>query len=237
MQMCFLGNNQSAPMFMQRIRELFWENTPRSDVHRNNDMISSKWTEMKRRVGKFCTTHHRIKGSRRSGASDTDVYEQAVAEYNLENPAWNLHHAWVILKDHPRFGEVPVVNPKRSKKHTTDSPSSGAGSSDARYPIDLNEIEDEGDDDFVEALRPIGRDRAKAAARSRGQSSGQSSGQSTAQSHPDFKNQMEQFLEIKKQQVKARELEFYFSDISHLTGIALEHALRRKEEIAAKYFD
>ena len=172
--------------------------------------------------------------SRPSGASDDDVYQEARREYNTKFPTWNYHEVWMVLKDSPQWAAVPLMTRKSSKKTTTHNPSSGAGSSDARCHVDLNEIDDEDDDEtpIEELARPPGRDRSKAAARARGQTSGKSVYEEKAD---QFSSQMRELLDLKFEAQKTRDLNFYFSNIDHLTGRMLEQALARKEEMVKKY--
>ncbi|KAL8223891.1 hypothetical protein R6Q57_019366 [Mikania cordata] len=220
------GRNQKGPDFWSKVRSHFFQTMGRGE-YRTNDMISSKWRDINRKVKRFNEIYSKKWQTRRSSQRDALIESEAVDQFRQEfNTVFSLK----------RIG-IPTVQPstsKRSKVSSTDSP----GSSDDRVQINLNELDEEEEDDKIEDLtRPIGRDRAKAGrVRARRDSS--------SQPIPDYTKGMENlsqrigdFNKLKRERQRLVELQLLFTNTDHLTGIDREIVEREKEKIRNKYRD
>ncbi|GKC63281.1 zinc finger BED domain-containing protein RICESLEEPER 2-like protein [Tanacetum coccineum] len=108
---------------------------------------------------------------REIGASDEDYYARALVDYEAEiGTTFKLRHCWKILKGSPKWmqSEVPKFAAKfrGGSKRYKSSQSSSFNTEFEKASINLNaNVSDDEEDEVKEIRRPMGRDKAKNAAK------------------------------------------------------------------------
>ncbi|KAL8229073.1 hypothetical protein R6Q57_013973 [Mikania cordata] len=70
--------------------------------YRTNDMISSKWRDINRKVKRFNEIYSQKWQACRSGQSDAMIENEAVDQFRLEfNTAFTLKRSWEIMRKCP----------------------------------------------------------------------------------------------------------------------------------------
>nr|GEW66827.1 hypothetical protein [Tanacetum cinerariifolium] len=198
-----------------------------------------------------------------SGASDEGYYARALVNYEAETETtFKLRHFLEILKGSPKWmqSEVPKFAAK-SEGGSKRYKSYGSSSFNTQYggaSINLNvNVDADEEDEVQEIQRPMGRDKAKDAAKKKGsRASGSSSVNDEVLARlmvSEIKSQEKEvrlaFLEIKRREVECREREvknqeyrqcqddirFYLHPYDHLTGDARLAMKELKAEIKEKY--
>nr|GEU71933.1 hypothetical protein [Tanacetum cinerariifolium] len=120
----------------------------------------------------FCGVYGNVmRRLQESGASDANYYARALMDYEAEiGTAFKLHHCSEILKDSPKWmqSELPKFAAKSGggSKRYKSSGSSSFNTNSEEASINLNANVGDDDEDVVQEIRrPIGRDKAKDAAK------------------------------------------------------------------------
>ncbi|GJX65710.1 glutathione S-transferase T3-like protein [Tanacetum coccineum] len=196
-----------------------------------------------------------------SGVGDEDYVQKAMIHYQAETGLpFKYRHCWDILKDSPKFQEIAFPNLNQGSQGSNKRKSSGSSSFNTESgdaSINLNNIVADDDDEVQEIRRPMGRDKAKAAAKNKGSKASASSTMNddaltklvVTEMTATEVEQREKFIELKRRVVECREREIaateyraqqedmklYLQQYDHLTG---EQRLAWEEiraNIKAKY--
>ncbi|GKD72368.1 putative reverse transcriptase domain-containing protein [Tanacetum coccineum] len=139
---------------------------------RTYDMVNEKWKTVCPTVVRFCGVYDNVmRRLREIGASDEDYYARALVDYEAEiGTTFKLHHCWKILKGSPKWmqSEVPKFAAKfgGGSKRYKSSQSSSFNTESEKASINLNaNVSDDEEDEVKEIRRPMGRDKAKNAAK------------------------------------------------------------------------
>nr|GEY12359.1 hypothetical protein [Tanacetum cinerariifolium] len=241
-----LGNTMKDVGFWCAVLQYMESKTKQYGL-RTYDIVNEKWKTVRPSVVQFCGVYGNVmRRLQESGASDANYYAGALMDYEAEiGIAFKLRHCLEILKDSPKWmqSELPKFATKSgggSKRYK----SSGSSSFNTNYEeaiIKLNaNVGDDDEDEVQEIRRPIGRDKAKDAAKKKGsRASGSSSTNDEALARLmvtemacQEKEERLAFLEIKRRKVECREREvrnyeyrqcqddirFYLQPYDHLTG-------------------
>ncbi|KAL8210704.1 hypothetical protein R6Q57_005141 [Mikania cordata] len=78
-----VGRNQKGPDFWSKVRSHFFQAMSRGE-HRTNDMISSKWRDINRKVKRFNEIYSQKLQTRQSGQSDAMIESEAVDQFRQD---------------------------------------------------------------------------------------------------------------------------------------------------------
>ncbi|GJY74234.1 RNA-directed DNA polymerase, eukaryota, reverse transcriptase zinc-binding domain protein [Tanacetum coccineum] len=242
----------------------YMESKTKQYGRRTYDMVNGKWKTVRPAVVRFCGVYGNVmRRLQESGASDADYYARALMDYEAESgTTFKLRHCSEILKDSPKWMQIglPKFSAKSGEgsKRYKSSGSSSFNTESGETSINLNaNVGDDDEDEVQKIRRPIGRDKAKDAAKKKGsRASGSSSTNDEALARlmvtemaSQEKEERLAFLEIKKREVECREREvrnqeyrqcqddirFYLQPYDHLTGDARLAMEELRAEIKAKY--
>ncbi|XP_035840140.1 glutathione S-transferase T3-like [Helianthus annuus] len=126
------------------------------EVYRENDSLSSKWSDINTRVTLFNGCFHKAKNSPRSGEIEADFIQNAMVSYRDNKKAeFKYMHCWNICTYASKWATAPTTNESTSSKRAR-TPSSQAQFDARDQELDLSL------DDFDNSLsRPPGRDTSK----------------------------------------------------------------------------
>ncbi|KAJ0555709.1 hypothetical protein HanIR_Chr07g0305211 [Helianthus annuus] len=127
-------------------------------LYRDIDSVSSKWRKMSGLVNRFFEEYNKIYSSgRRSWMSDEDVFKKALDVYKSNHGTTFAHvRAWEIIRTTQKWTPVPNEVEMAKRQRTSESGSYGAGGSDARCHINLNDDAECDEEEYAvkEAERP-----------------------------------------------------------------------------------
>ncbi|KAK9056203.1 hypothetical protein SSX86_027293 [Deinandra increscens subsp. villosa] len=140
------GNAQTFKAFWDRISVKYHEAMSRAaqpgekPLYRNNDKLSGKWSQIKKKVSKFHAVYVGVDRTRKSGMCDADVVKIAVARYKDDGHkgAPPIQH-YEIMKPSPKFNEMLEGTALSKKRSSTDMDSPRGSYSTARTNINLND--------------------------------------------------------------------------------------------------
>ncbi|XP_076919031.1 uncharacterized protein LOC143579678 [Bidens hawaiensis] len=158
---------QQRKIFWTKVRETFHMLV--GSTERNADMISGRWSEIRKFVGLFTNLFNRNSGLMRpSGSDNLAVYNFTVEEWKQEClrrygvvKTWDDLKLWDRLKKCSKWVELVApdldaeVGPKQTKTSSSGAYSTSTGS-DCRVRFDLNIAEEE--TSSPPRRRPLGRD-------------------------------------------------------------------------------
>ncbi|KAI7727519.1 hypothetical protein M8C21_003823 [Ambrosia artemisiifolia] len=246
-----VGNGQQANAFWNRVVLYFRQNTS-FIVNRTKDQITSKWTDMNKKVGKFNEIISNLKKDCESGQSEEDILPLALTRYKQDvGRNFSLWHVWILLKDSPKW-KAPVITDQsnKNKRLKTSRTEVYTSSSHAHGSINLEAEEDE-----VELQHPPGKKSTHREGKSDATSSSTRSKIHEALVHkeiidlengykvqPDkvasfhqFHESLRQLTSLELEKREDKDFRFLLMDTSKLTGIDLELVLKRKDRIRKKY--
>ncbi|KAJ0587539.1 putative No apical meristem-associated domain-containing protein [Helianthus annuus] len=246
-------NFQTGPVFWDRVRALFFSTWGQGE-HRDQDSISSKWTDINNKCHAFQEVFQHNYDNRPSGEGDVGVLTKTLEEFERTKCPFTYYKCWELLRKSPKWA---VVNPmtsssrrwaKRSKTSSSDDPSTPT--SDARN-VDLNEAVDVDEGIQEELVRPTGRRKGT------GKKTVESS--SDLELKEDFEEmnrrlqdirdlghqryeimkervaETKKFNEMQEARQMEKDIEFLSKPIDHLQGDALILAQMRRQKIREKY--
>ncbi|XP_073056994.1 glutathione S-transferase T3-like [Primulina eburnea] len=151
-----VGNDQKADAFWGRVASYYNKNrTPGTPSRIASVIRSHRHNTIQKKVYRFNANYNSVYSAYRSGHSDEDILRLAYEKYREKNNgvAFNLEHAWRIVKDRPMFTPQSVDHHVSTKKaRTSESGASNTSSNqDASLHVVLNE----------EETRPMGHKAAK----------------------------------------------------------------------------
>ncbi|KAJ0695626.1 putative glutathione transferase [Helianthus annuus] len=250
-----VGNGQHVTAFWNRVVLYFRQNTSFT-VDRTKDQLTSKWTDMNKKVGKFNEIITKLKRDCKSGQSEEDILPLALTRYKQDvGRDFSLWHVWILLKDSPKW-KAPVLTDQtskiksKSKRLKTSKTGVYTSSSHAHGSVNL-----ETEDDEVELHHPPGKKSTHQEGKSDATSSSTGSKLHEAlvqkeimdlangsKVQPDkdagFRQFHESLLQLTSLELEKREdkdFQFLLMDTSKLTGVDLELVLQRKDRIRKKY--
>jgi len=245
------GNRES---FWGQALEYFCKELGGSD--RTVHQVNSKWKEMNKKITKFNDIYkNKLAAQRQSGQSEADILKLALTEYrNLnKNKGFSHEAAWGILKDNRNWNLLPLkdannVQLQPQKKTKTSESNTYTAFSDAQFPSDLTEEEDD-ELNIEEPQIPQQSDEQLIRVISK-------LTEFTSVSKQDFEDKkrhrakMEELKEEKlrimkeekderlcmmREKRKDEDMRFYLRPHDHLTGVQLNVVLARKREIAQRW--
>ncbi|GJW85755.1 glutathione S-transferase T3-like protein [Tanacetum coccineum] len=262
------GNARKKDGFWVEVME-YMESKTKMEGRRTYDMVLGKWKSVRPAVVRFCGVYNNVmRMAQESGAGDEDYVQKAMIHYQAETGLpFKFRHCWDVLKDSPKFADIAFPNLSQgsqgSNKRHKSSGSSSFNTESGDASINLNNTvagDDEvvaDDDEVQEIRRPVGRDKARAAAKNKGSKASASSTMNDDALARLVVNEMtaaeveqrEKFIELKRREVECREREIaateyraqqedmklYLQQYDHLTGeqqLAWEEI---RENIKAKY--
>ncbi|KAJ0535928.1 putative glutathione transferase [Helianthus annuus] len=247
-----LGNSQHRTHLWQGVSKIFHEELGK-EVYRENDSLSSKWTEISTQLTKYSGFLNKAKQNPKSGETEADIVTNALLQFKTNvGTDFRFMHCWEICKFHPKWANIP----SGSESNTSSKRSRASSQSDARD----QEIEDLFDD-LPSPNRPeYGRDATKRRAqKSRCATASPSAGSSLlhrgiysdqldaiSSKMDTFNVFQQQRIEIRKskeardaareaERQRREDLKILSQPIDHLKGDELEIVLQMREEIKNKY--
>ncbi|KAL8261687.1 hypothetical protein R6Q59_025736 [Mikania micrantha] len=110
-----VGRNQKRSDFWSKVRRHFFQAMGRRE-YRINDMISSKWRDINRKVKRFNRIYSQKWQTRRSGESDAMIENEAADQFGQEfNTAFTHKRSWEIMRKCPNWVRIPTVQRSASK--------------------------------------------------------------------------------------------------------------------------
>ncbi|XP_076937006.1 glutathione S-transferase T3-like [Bidens hawaiensis] len=173
-----LGDGKRTAIFWAEICDKFFEIIGRGR-YRGDDSVSNKWKAMVLKMNHFSAFHTRLKNNRGSGTNDADLLKDMLKQYKRlhgHHFGMGMFEIWKKCTSSPKWHPIPTSSLRPSKRSKTTSTSAdqspSQAASDACSQFNLKEIDpDFHFDEPDELSRPVGRERAKAAARGGGSSS------------------------------------------------------------------
>ncbi|XP_023757618.1 glutathione S-transferase T3-like [Lactuca sativa] len=227
------GNAQPGDHFWFRILEQFQEELEKGDDYRTKHQLNSKFREIAKGVSKINGLYNNLKTQWKSGQGDEQILQEVLQFY---------------LEEVEKYDQDFIFGVQQSKRTKTGS-SGYTTSSDARVGLDLNQDDEL---ELEEIVRPMGRDKAKR--KGKGTSSGAS----------DFSGDIDEMRKItssfdrynlnfserlafdkekeetrKKERTERQKMEdmkFLMENVDHLSGLALEFVMKKREKKFEKIF-
>jgi hypothetical protein len=142
-QLCILqdpivGNGQRKEAFWDRVSTHYNRHWPRGLGESSARSIETKWGVIKHDVSKFCAVYGHCYDNRESGQSLDDILQAALELYKVQqarNQPIVYFHCWYLLKDHPRWMEMPGERSQRTLVVLNEDESKRQSFS----PLDVNE--------------------------------------------------------------------------------------------------
>jgi hypothetical protein len=167
------GNGQRSTAFWERILNHYNDHLPTGCEPRPSRSLETKWGVIKHYVAKFCGVYKSVVALNESGTSSQNVLERSLELYKVKHPkqlSFNILHCWLLLKDVPRWWDLPTnVQHRNSKKDTVPAPMTKRKT--VEVPTSAGEEVGNGEDDDVEIIpnitfakrpnRPVGNKHAK----------------------------------------------------------------------------
>ncbi|KAL8218083.1 hypothetical protein R6Q57_021456 [Mikania cordata] len=214
---CFMDESENKTKGNSQKRENFWKKVTVSwhrvmgfdAEHRTYHQVNSKWKDMCTKLTKFNGIYSNCTNNRKSAMSDENVLKWAEKEYQLKSngQTFNHYHVWVAIKDSSKFrvlcqkGYEVQGSSKRTKNSESSKYSPGGSTAHTNYAVNLEDDEEEEEAEFdtpPEAVRPMGRDKAKRAS---------SLSRQTGYSNPtttELADQLQAFTSFQKQKHEDR---------------------------------
>lgn len=173
---CIGGVNKSGQTFWGEISATY-NSTTEPHRHRTAKQLKDHWSVYNARVSQFNAYYNQEASKRQSGADDAMVMENAKARYARKaGHEFKLFHWWQAVRQEPKWSLKHGVGPSIDVGKRSRLGSSGDASSGSR------------DTTEEEVSRPMGRDRAKTAARREKGKGKESSSSGQSQSATDSGN-------------------------------------------------
>ncbi|KAJ0796476.1 hypothetical protein HanPI659440_Chr04g0162661 [Helianthus annuus] len=225
------------------------------ETYRENDSLSSKWSEISTQLTKFSGFLNKAKQNPKSGETEADILTNAVVTFksNMKTD-FRFLHCWEICKFHPKWATIPIGSETNSSSKR--SRASSQAQSDARD----QEFEDLLDDSPGPNRPKYGRNASRRRAqKSRSDTASPSAGSSGSRRGlysdqlDDISCKLDTFNVFQQQRAEIRrskeardaardaqkqkwdDLKFLSQPIDHLQGDELELVLALREEIKNKY--
>ncbi|MFS7962958.1 hypothetical protein Hanom_Chr08g00732591 [Helianthus anomalus] len=148
-----LGNSQHRTYLWQGVSKIFHEELGK-EVYRENDSLSSKWTEISGQLTKYSGFLNKAKQNPKSGETEADIVTNALLQFKTNvGTNFRFMHCWEICKFHPKWANIP----SGSESNTSSKRSRASSQSDARD----QKIEDLFDDSPSPNRPEYGRDATK----------------------------------------------------------------------------
>jgi hypothetical protein len=188
---CIDGNSKSGATFWGQISETYNATTDPLRL-RTAKQLKDHWSTCNAKVSLFNAVYNQEEANRQSGADDLMVMEAAKARYKQRvGQDFKHFHWWQSVRFEPKWslkhsGGPSIDVSKRSRLGASGEYSSGERASEE------------------EVARPMGRDRAKAAARrGKGKAKAGSSSQSTTES-AEMGGMMQNLCKITREYTQAK---------------------------------
>ena len=82
---------------MEAVRDKFHA-ILKKNLYRNNDMLSSKWSQITERSSKFNDIYNRLEARQQSGTNDFDLFKSAKEQYRVEmGHVFEFEKSWELL--------------------------------------------------------------------------------------------------------------------------------------------
>ena len=219
--------------------------------YRENDSISSKWTDINGRCHAFQEVYQRVVDNWASGSNDVDILKRALEEYNATRGNFTYLRCWELLRGSPKWATVPGMSSSRrraKRSKTSSSVDPETPTSDARNEyINLDDPAEE-----EELPRPPGRRTSRRGGRGESSTGGgdlkgdfEEMNRRLQDLHELGKKRLEtmqervaenkKFVALQQERQMEKDIEFLSKPIDHLTGDALILAQMRREQIRKKY--
>ncbi|KAJ0859083.1 putative glutathione transferase [Helianthus annuus] len=243
-----LGNSQHRTHLWEAVSKAFHEEMGR-EANRENDSLSSKWSEISGQLTKFSGFLNKAKQNPRSGETEADIVTNALVTFKTNvGSDFRFMHCWEICKFHPKWANIP------SGSETNTSSKRSRASSQAQSDARDQEFEDLLDDS--PNWPEYGRDAAKRCAqKSRSGTESPSAGSSGSRRGiyndqlDDIACKLDTFNVFQQQRAELRkskdardalkqkrdDLKFLSLPIDHLEGDEFQLISEMKEEIKNKY--
>ncbi|KAL8229777.1 hypothetical protein R6Q57_014677 [Mikania cordata] len=154
---CFMDESENKTKGNSQKRENFWKKVTVSwhrvmgfdAEYRTYHQLNTKWKDMCTKLTKFSGIYSNCANNRKSGMSDENVLKWAEKEYKLKSNGQTFNHYHV------------QGSSKRTKNSESNEYSPGGSTAHTNYAVNLEDDEEEEFDTPPEAVRPMGRDKAK----------------------------------------------------------------------------
>ncbi|KAJ0788852.1 putative glutathione transferase [Helianthus annuus] len=246
-----LGNLQHRTALWECVSRKFHEEMGKG-TYRENDSLSSKWTEISTQLTKFSGCLNKAKQNPKSGETEADILTNALVGYKSNMKAdFRFMHCWEICKFHPKWSTVPIGS------ETNSSSKRSRASSQAQSDTRDQEFEDLLDDSPSPNRPEHGRNASRRRAQKQTASPSTGSSGSRRGIYSDqlddisckldtfnvFQQQRAEIRRSKEARDAARDalkqrrddLKILSQPIDHLQGDELEIILALREEIKNKY--
>ncbi|KAJ0946345.1 putative glutathione transferase [Helianthus annuus] len=225
------------------------------ETYRENDSLSSKWSEISSQLTKFSGFLNKAKQNPKSGETEADILTNAVVAFksNMKTD-FRFMHCWEICKFHPKWATIPIGSETNSSSKR--SRASSQAQSDARDQEFEDLLDDSPSPNRPEHGRNASRRRAQ---KSRSDTASPSAGSSGSlrgiysDQLDDISCKLDTFNVFQQQRAEIRrskeardvardalkqrrdDLKILSQPIDHLQGDELELVLALREEIKNKY--
>jgi hypothetical protein len=105
------GVGQKATVFWDRVFVHYNHHKPEGYPDRSAQSLDTKWGHIRHDVAKFNGCYDQVIALRESGTSMDDNIQKSIALYRLKNaakPDFLYLHCWFVLREVPRWQELPV---------------------------------------------------------------------------------------------------------------------------------
>ncbi|KAJ0724365.1 putative glutathione transferase [Helianthus annuus] len=241
-----LGNSQHRTALWESVSRLFHEEMGR-ETYRENDSLSSKWSEISTQLTKFSGFLNKAKKTLKVVKTKADILTNAVVTFksNMKTD-FRFMHCWEICKFHPKWATIPIGSETNSSSKR--SRASSQAQSDARDQEFEDLLDDSPSPNRPEHGRNASRRRAQ---KSRSDTASPSAGSSGSRRGiysdqlDDISCKLDTFNVFQQQMADIRrskeardalkqrrdDLKILSQPIDHLQGDELELALALREEI------
>ncbi|XP_020219706.1 glutathione S-transferase T3 [Cajanus cajan] len=151
-----IGVDQTLRQYWSRITEAYNNDEDRGEFpERESTQLKARWNRIHPAVQKFIGCYKQAISQKKSGSSEKDVMAFAHKIYTQDTgKKFDMEHAWVILRDEPKWQSDFVQH--NSKRGKVTSAGGYSSSSNTETPIELDEYEIP-----TPTSRPIGQKAAK----------------------------------------------------------------------------
>ncbi|KAF5819670.1 putative glutathione transferase [Helianthus annuus] len=102
-----LGNSQHRTYLWQGVSRIFHQELGKK-VYRENDSLSSKWTEISGQLTKYSGFLNKAKQNPKSGETEADIVTNALVQFKTNvGTDFRFMHCWEICKFHPKWANIP----------------------------------------------------------------------------------------------------------------------------------
>ncbi|GJT51264.1 ALP1-like protein isoform X1 [Tanacetum coccineum] len=156
------GNAQQGKDYWRRITN-YYNDYRKSFPSRTQTKVKSHWYQLLPSINDFNQIFIDVKRQYHSGWSDDQVKNAArKLYYSAHNKAFKYEHAWVVVKDEPKWN-ARSTNEDQTKRRKTTALGSYTSSSDGQTSINI--------DDEETQVRPIGKKQASRKQKGKGTTS------------------------------------------------------------------